>query len=480
MRTYHQVCNVMRKNWVLKRRSKCSTCCELLVPLLVVGMLILGYKLSSTTDFLAKNYVDVPTWPEGGLIQANSSEAASLLRAILTNLTGASLLSASDLTPAALADAFQGLGDSARRMAQPFTPPVPSRRRAGPQAASRPAALPAAVPQLAGNASDLQAVRQALCDSFGLCFTVSTGLSTSALGSTLDSQQAQAILDALNYPIPVIPFDLFVLMQKFIETRVSAYIWRIAELLPWISTVLKRRQLAFAPDTPAVRAMVHYLNTTTFFFHETFYGIFPTEAAGVQWARGAGQDLLWALVVFQELDVPRGRLSYAIRMNQSATPSTTSKLLPFSRGRSSNYQEYILSGFPSIQHMVDGYFLEQSSGKQLGTWCPATVPGIDFETDAPSNSTLSNLLTDVGLAVIVAALPRDVTDLVPGLVDPSTGEVAPTALGPLRRLLLNPVNAVSLVLPVPDYTGSDFFSFASQFIGMVGVYAYLFPLAVTI
>eukprot|EP00667_Euglena_gracilis_P005341 EG_transcript_5377 len=486
MMTYHQVFNVMHKNFILKRRSKASTCCELLVPLLVVGMLILGYKLSSTTNFVANNYVDVQTWPEGGLIQTNSSTTASLLRTLLVNATLASLLSPSQLTPAALADIFQPMGGSSQRRTAPSSHrTASSARRANLSDVSRATGVPTGtIPQLAGNTTDLQALQQALCDTMGLCFTFSTGLSTSSLDASLDSQEAQALLDALNNPIPVIPFDLFVLIQKYIETRVSDYIRRVAVLIPWINTVIQRRKLAFAPDTPEVRAMVAHLNATTFFFGETFYGIFPTEADGVEWARTEGQDKLWALIVFNQLDAEQRRLSYVIRMNQSATPSTTSTVLTFTRGRSNDYQKYILSGFPSLQHMVEGYFLESqlSSSRPLGASCPATVPGIDFEVDpdVTLNSTSGTGMADALLAAFVAALPRDVTDLVPGLVDSVTGEVNPAALGPLRRLLLNPVNAVSLVLPVPDYTGSDFFSFASVFIGMVGVYAYLFPLAVTI
>ena len=54
----------------------------------------------------------------------------------------------------------------------------------------------------------------------------------------------------------------------------------------------------------------------------------------------------------------------------------------------------------------------------------------------------------------------------------------------LERLLLAPLasltNAFTLPLPVQDYNENQFFVFAAAFIGLVGVYAFLYPVSITI
>ena len=55
-----------------------------------------------------------------------------------------------------------------------------------------------------------------------------------------------------------------------------------AVFLPYLSNALRRRKVAFAPDTPEVRALVKRLNETNLFFGDTFCA----AVAGVGWGHG--------------------------------------------------------------------------------------------------------------------------------------------------------------------------------------------------
>eukprot|EP00667_Euglena_gracilis_P003718 EG_transcript_3726 len=429
--TCHQVINVMHKNWVLKRRNKCSTCCELLVPLIIVALLIVGYNVSSVNKNLANNYLDVEVWPDTALISTNR------------NITSSSLL-------------FDILSNASSNLAS-----SPSMQA------------------LLANSSNIQAANVLLCKTYGVCF--SSALLD--LGDVDFLQNTDSLQSLFNYPMPVLSFDLFVLIQKYMENRASSYIKRVAQLVPWLNSITKRRKLAFAPDTPEVRAMVATFNATYFFFGDIFYRIFPSEDAAISWARTDGQNKVWAVIVVRQLDALQGQFSYSIRMNQTAVPNTNTKVLKFQRGRSDEYRNYILSGFPSLQHLLDGYFLELMAGQPLGTSCPATIPAVVMDGTGEV-ATTGNLswagLADSFLSVLIGRLPRNITDLVPGLVDPVTRTLRPSALPRLRRIFTSPATTVNLVMPVNDYDGNDFFTFAADFIGMVGVFAYLFPVAVTV
>eukprot|EP00667_Euglena_gracilis_P004404 EG_transcript_4425 len=428
---FFQLINMIHKNWTLKQRNKCGTFCELLVPLIVVATLVIGYYSSSPTSFLANNYLDVEVWPSSALVRTSSNiTSASMLFDVLSEISD--FLTANPKLQTTLSDG-----------------------------------------------SKLETFNMALFTAYGV------GLSESILNlSNMDLLQNPQTLETLfNKPLPIIPFDAFVMIQKYLQSRAPDSFRRIFDLVPWVGSIAQVRRLAFAPDTPEVQAMVQRLNETTFFFAEIFCCIFSTEEAAINWATTLGLNQVWAVIIVQQLDALRGQFSYSIRMNQTTVPNTNTKVLKFARGRSNQYQHYIVSGFPTLQHLLDGYFLELSSGQSLGTACPATVPAIVLDRDGEVTTT-GNLswgaLSATLLKAVISRLPRNLTNLVPGLVDPQDGSVTSVGWTKLRHAFLSPATTMTLVLPVPDYSGNDFFSFAADFIGMVGVYAYLFPLAVTV
>lgn len=59
LRAPPQLRNVLHKTWLLKRRAPLGLCCELLVPLLVIGAMALGYMVSATSVVPAGNYEQV-------------------------------------------------------------------------------------------------------------------------------------------------------------------------------------------------------------------------------------------------------------------------------------------------------------------------------------------------------------------------------------------------------------------------------------
>lgn len=50
---------------------------QLLVPLIIVALLIVGYNVSSVNKNLANNYLDVEVWPDTALISTNRNITSS-------------------------------------------------------------------------------------------------------------------------------------------------------------------------------------------------------------------------------------------------------------------------------------------------------------------------------------------------------------------------------------------------------------------
>eukprot|EP00667_Euglena_gracilis_P011025 EG_transcript_11238 len=378
-----QLRNVLHKTWLLKRRAPLGLCCELLVPLLVIGAMALGYMVSATSVVPAGNYEQVLVWPEDPIkVQVEAATPTSVLD-LLAALTGpgggspplldlaALPLDGEGLTP----DTVQALLSALNRSSTPANTSQ-SDATALEQLLNGDTDLSSFLSS-GGVASSLRDGRVALCTSFGVCLGVSLPgsfgdlFSTSALGALLVGVM----------PIP--PFDAFVLIQKFAEERASDQVKRAVTYVPWIANLIKRRKIAFAPDTPQVRAAVRWMNRTSVLFSETFLRIFPTEAEAVSWATGEGEDKLWALVVFRKIDAAHGKFDYTIRMNQSATPSTLFTTNRFPKGREQYYQQYLMTGFLSIQHLVEGYLLSLTPDRQLGTGCAVQAPAILL--DSPAN-----------------------------------------------------------------------------------------------
>ena len=89
-----QIRMVLYKNWLLKRRSLFASLCEILVPLIVIGVLVFGFSLSEFKTVDANNYIEIVrfTGPEANVTininnALNQSAIAPSINDLILNLT---------------------------------------------------------------------------------------------------------------------------------------------------------------------------------------------------------------------------------------------------------------------------------------------------------------------------------------------------------------------------------------------------------
>ena len=140
---------------------------------------------------------------------------------------------------------------------------------------------------------------------------------------------------------------------------------------------LRRRKVAFAPDTPLVRELVQHLNESHAFFGTHFGGIYDTEDAAVSALNVGRREDLWGIVAVRDDGDGTTRgcaggaaggphcVSYAIRMRFTIVPDTFLPYDWFSR-LSQTYLRYYTSGFLTLQHTVDNALLRMAGGVQPG------------------------------------------------------------------------------------------------------------------
>lgn len=125
---------LLRRQWLIKRRSPLATVFEVLAPVILMSCLVLGANLSTVTDYPREIYADK------GLIATNSStwkfikdlvelESRELCAAAGPNLTAADVTSlAASMAGAAnaTANSTNGTGDNASDVQPSLSPPPPA------------------------------------------------------------------------------------------------------------------------------------------------------------------------------------------------------------------------------------------------------------------------------------------------------------------------------------------------------------------
>ena len=186
---------------------------------------------------------------------------------------------------------------------------------------------------------------------------------------------------------------------------------------------LRRRKVAFAPDTPLVRELVQHLNESHAFFGTHFGGIYDTEDAAVSALNVGRREDLWGIVAVRDDGDGTTRgcaggagggphcVSYAIRMRFTIVPDTFLPYDWFSR-LSQTYLRYYTSGFLTLQHTVDNALLRMAGGVQPGvTTTYLNNSAASFQerygsTRDGSGRTVRAPARAVGCAVPAAGYPR--------------------------------------------------------------------------
>ena len=130
--------------------------------------------------------------------------------------------------------------------------------------------------------------------------------------------------------------------------------------------------------------MINYLSSNYLFF-ESFFSrnnnlrsaanpscplVWPSEHVAVDTAVGDGAGRVWVLIIINQFEVFSNPMNpifnYRLRMNYTSTPFTHEKKDRFSQGLGKKrYQQYIVSGFTTIQRILDEYFANINNDSQF-------------------------------------------------------------------------------------------------------------------
>jgi hypothetical protein len=192
-------------------------------------------------------------------------------------------------------------------------------------------------------------------------FLVGNRLQFSGLSSTLN--------DFLAGPIPVPPFDLFVTTSRAISRAVGGD--RLASLATSSSfgqtygNLLTLGTLHFAPASPEVDSLIEYLNTSTATFQSLTIYQHETEGKAIRYIQNHLEEYTWALIVVHAIDP--SIINYEIRLNYTTLPNTNEVVNWITIGLDTTYQRYYLSGFLSLQAVIDDWAFEQVNAMKNST-----------------------------------------------------------------------------------------------------------------
>jgi hypothetical protein len=310
---------MLKKNYLLKKRAWCQTLCECIAPIFLTLLILVGFRLSANSATTTP-----PT------IYVNQSF---------------------DLGGVGVQGIFSLLGL-----------------------------------QTGGAASSAGASGGS--SSFGGFDTSSTGIDASSLSSLIRT--------AVTYagPLPIPSFDLFVsahnalnsyLLQDNATTLQAVNRLSIADSR--FNVLVNLGKLSFAPDIPEVRSLVSQLRRNHLLFNDTLDKIYRDESSAVDFAlrdftldeefdqRDPYKLRSWAVIVFDEIDLQKGRFDYSIRMNYSVIPTTRQNNQKFKKGYDDTYLRYFLSGFLTLQQSIEAALIDVIAAQPPGQGFATNLAG---------------------------------------------------------------------------------------------------------
>lgn len=118
-----------------------------------------------------------------------------------------------------------------------------------------------------------------------------------------------------------------------------------------LANILNRGVFHFAPAGPTLLSLLRYLNATTPIINKFKIYTHNSESEAIRAILSRPQERTFALLVMRE--VSPSKVNYVIRMNYTTLPNTNAIVSRSSLGLNKQYQNYILSGFLSLQRTID-------------------------------------------------------------------------------------------------------------------------------
>jgi hypothetical protein len=221
-----------------------------------------------------------------------------------------------------------------------------------------------------------------------------------------------AAFPLLSGPLPIVPIDAFVAAGLSVQRQLTPHTYRSLVTLNsharTFGNVLTLGTIHLAPDSAAVHAFRQHVRTRHPLLRELTIRVHADEHAALRYVMAHEHDeRTWAVLVFYSLPLPTPpstanasstlpaspldvsevatsmhavapSVRYAIRLNYSTLPNTNYITDWISSGLDPRYQRYTLSGFLSLQALVDDYAFAELASPDAAT------PAREYHRGAPA------------------------------------------------------------------------------------------------
>jgi len=169
----------------------------------------------------------------------------------------------------------------------------------------------------------------------------------------------------------------------------------------------------FAPAGDQVNSLIYYFNNTYPTFRTINIYIHKNEKAGVKYILSHLEETTLALIVLRQ--ITPSKVNYVIRQNYTTLPNSNLIIQRVSTGLFTDYQQYLLSGYLSIQKGIDEWVFNYTNAiysvkynnTQISKQCngPPQVVLIPYPTSSyEANPFFLNVGFLLGLAMVMATL----------------------------------------------------------------------------
>jgi len=349
----------LKRHVLDKLRHYRTTICEILVPVLIVWFMAIGYALSEVTTESAENYADIvldipgalgelyelvprPAWDPKYYCAGDSLCGDGTGRGIWEAETNAEFVVDTDENGELVIRLPEDTEISGNYITSGYNETC-----------------------VANNVDDLDFTcrnfwLESLNDDGGGSGSGSSGglvgdVSIGDLTTLLD-----AFDDVLTGPLPFPTFDQFVAIGLAVTNALD--VEEYEELINSNSygrqfgNIFTLGEIHLTGADAVVSNFVHYMENNTLLWNEITHRVHRSESAALDYVMDNLEDRTWAIIVFDEFE--EGRVDYTIRMNYTTLPNTNFVVNFVSIGLDTSYQRYYLSGFLTLQQVINDFAFE--------------------------------------------------------------------------------------------------------------------------
>lgn len=237
-----------------------------------------------------------------------------------------------------------------------------------------------------------------------------------------------SVLNALNYnlydlytqliqgPLLVPTLDQYLFLNDLFSNnfeKLGTYggLLSQTQLGQTFTNLFQRGVMHFAPSGPQVDSLIGFLNNSYPNFRRVQVFIHSTESIGIDYIMNHLEQPTLALIVLRQISTVK--VNYVIRQNYTTLPNSNLIVRSISTGLFTDYQQYVLSGFLSIQNGVDAWVFNytnsiySSTNLNISQQCngPPTIVLAPYPTQSyNANPFFLRVGFLLGLAMVMATL----------------------------------------------------------------------------